>query len=159
VRFDPYTYVVLPGTFLAGGEMRIAIAQLADEASASRRPSTQQPTASAGASAVAAESSRSWSGVTDQLLRLRRLEDDWDGQGASAPAPATVDAALGVAGELRAVGVPPADRAIAGVNGTIFFEWHDAGRYLEVEVCAPDRTEGRWVYTDTNTVDEFTLTR
>lgn len=97
--------------------------------------------------------------MTDELLRLRRLESDWDGQGAEAPTPEAVDTALTIAGELRSAGMPPADRALAGVNGTVFFEWHDPTQYLEIEVFARDRAEGRRVHPDTNAVEEFTLTR
>ena len=135
--------------------MNIAIAELADGATGllARRLNRSAVTTSP------AEPAREWSDVTDDLLRLRLLEDDWDGQGADAPAPSVVDAALNVANDLRTAGMPPADRAVAGVNGTVFFEWHHPKQYLEIEVFTADRAEGRWVYPDTNAVEEFGLTR
>src|SRR4051794_1952575 len=81
---------------------------------------------------------RTWSQVIDDLLALRNLENDWDGQGAEAPNPALVDGAITLAQSLRTEGRRPADFAVAGVNGTVVFEWHDSSGYLEIEVTAPD---------------------
>jgi hypothetical protein len=89
--------------------------------------------------------SRAWSDVIDKLLVVRGLADDWDGQGAEAPAPALVDGAIALAQSLQANGLRPADLAVAGVTGTVILEWHDPAGYLELEVAAPDRAEGRWV--------------
>jgi hypothetical protein len=100
---------------------------------------------------------RTWSDVIDELLAIRKLEDDWDGQGAEAPNPAVVHTALNVALGLRATDMPPAARVIAGVNGTVFFEWFHPTTYLEIEVTAPGQAEGRWVHRESNTTEEFTL--
>ncbi len=102
---------------------------------------------------------RTWNDVIDELLALRGLENDWDGQGAQAPEPALVDTALAAALDFRSSAMPPADRAVAGVNGTVFFEWFSPTKYLEIEVTAPGQVEGRWVYKESNTVEEFTLSR
>jgi hypothetical protein len=40
---------------------------------------------------------RTWHELIDDLLGLRHLEDDWDGQGAVAPQPALVDGAITLA--------------------------------------------------------------
>lgn len=106
-----------------------------------------------------AESACSWDRVIDDLLSLRQLQDDWDGQGAEAPDPAVVDSALKLALNFRASAMHPADRVVAGVNGTVFFEWFAPTQYLEIEVLAPGAAEGRWVYRETNRVEEFTLAR
>lgn len=102
---------------------------------------------------------RTWSDVIDELLALRGLEDDWDGQGTEAPDPALVDTALAVALDLRSSTMAPADRAIAGVNGTVFFEWFSPTTYLEIEVTAPGRAEGRFIDRESDTVEEFSLPR
>jgi hypothetical protein len=102
---------------------------------------------------------RTWSDVIDELLALRGLEDDWDGQGAVAPDAALVDTALAVALDFRATTLPPADRAVAGVNGTVFFEWFSTTKYLEIEVTAPGQAEGRLVFRESNTTEVFTLAR
>ena len=102
---------------------------------------------------------RTWSDVIDELLALRGLKDDWDGQGAEAPDPALVDTALAVALDLRSATMAPADRAIAGVNGTVFFEWFSPTTYLEIEVTAPGRAEGRCIDRESDTVEEFSLSR
>ena len=84
-------------------------------------------------------SAKPWSTTMDHLLALRLLEDDWDGQGAEAPAPALVDAAISLALRLAANGVSEPDFAVAGVNGTVHFEWKRDS--IEIEVLAPDRAE------------------
>lgn len=107
----------------------------------------------------AAATTRSWDQLVDDLLALRQLQDDWDGQGADAPDPAVVDSALKLALDFRAAAKHPADRVVAGVNGTVFFEWFAPTEYLEIEVVSPGTAEGRWVYRETNRVEEFTLAR
>src|SRR5688572_25066409 len=93
------------------------------------------------ASALDPLPAQTWGRLIDDLLALRRLEDDWDGQGAIAPPVALVDSAITLAQHLRAIGKPPADFAVAGVNGTVMFEWHHPASYVEIEVTAPDRAE------------------
>lgn len=110
-------------------------------------------------SELAAGPIRTWADVIDELLALRGLEDDWDGQGARSPDPALVDTALGVALKFRAADMPPAERVIAGVNGTVFFEWYLPTKYQEIEFTAPGQAEGRWVHKESNTVEEFNLPR
>jgi hypothetical protein len=101
----------------------------------------------------------SWPRLIDDVLTLRSLRDDWDGQGAEAPDPAVLDGALKFAQDFRAAQMPPADRVIAGVNGTVYFEWHGSGGYLEIEVTAPDRAEGRSVRKGSEVTEVFTLSR
>jgi hypothetical protein len=102
---------------------------------------------------------RTWSDVIGELLAVRNLQDDWDGQGAKTVNPALVDGAITLALHLQASGLPPADFAIAGVNGTVFFEWHDPTRFLEIEVTAPDQAEGRSVRKGSDEVGVFALSR
>jgi hypothetical protein len=98
-----------------------------------------------------------WDDLIDRLLALHVLEDDWDGQGTSAPDPGVIHFALRLAVQFREAGKPPADRVLAGVNGTVFFEWHTAAAYTEIEVVAPGRAEGRRVNNETNSVEEFAV--
>jgi hypothetical protein len=88
---------------------------------------------------------RAWMQLIDELLRIRMLKDDWDGEGTEAPHPSLVVAAIKLAQNLAARGFPPADRVIASVNGTIYFEWHTALGYEEIEVISPLDAEYRWV--------------
>src|SRR5262245_19564894 len=86
-----------------------------------------------------------WSQLIDELLRIRNLKDDWDGEGTEAPHPALVDGAITLAQTLEARGHSPADRVIASVNGTVYFEWHTPLGYQEIEVTSPIDAECRWV--------------
>ena len=89
--------------------------------------------------------SQLWVHLVDELKRIRTLKDDWDGEGTEAPPVSLVDAAITLAQKLEANGYPPADRVIASVNGTIYFEWHAPGGYQEIEVTSPVHAEFRTV--------------
>jgi hypothetical protein len=102
---------------------------------------------------------RTWSELIGDLQAIRNLDDDWDGQGAVAPHPALVDGAITLLQSFRAYGMDPPDRVIAGVNGTVFFEWHGPGGYLEIEVTAPDQAEARSVLKVSNEVKPSVLSR
>lgn len=101
----------------------------------------------------------SWAQLIDDLLAIRGLNDDWDGQGAVAPHSALVDFAIALAKHFQASRKEPADRVIAGVNGTIYFEWHDGAGYLEIEVTTPQQAEGRMIRKGSGTTEVFTLSR
>jgi hypothetical protein len=102
---------------------------------------------------------RPWTELIEELRALRHLEGDWDGQGAKAPPPDLVDGAIALALHFRANAMRPAVFAVAGVNGTVIFEWHDATHYLEIEVTAADRAEGRAVQKSSGVTEAFTLSR
>ena len=59
-----------------------------------------------------------WEAVIAVISAFRALTDDWDGDGSLAP---TSDH------------VPP-DRVIAGVNGTVIFEWLVMDKIKQIEV-------------------------
>jgi hypothetical protein len=85
-----------------------------------------------------------WSQHIDELLDMLRMEDDWDGLGAPAPAPALVDSSLSLALLLREDKWTAPSRVVPGVTGTVLFEWQDAdGGYYEIEVTRPGFAE--WV--------------
>jgi hypothetical protein len=102
---------------------------------------------------------RTWPQVIDHMLTIRGLADAWDGQGAEAPAQDLVGGAIALAENIAASGLRPADLAVAGVNGTVIFEWHDPAGYLELEVVAADRAEGRWLAKGSDAARTFILSR
>jgi hypothetical protein len=79
-----------------------------------------------------------WDETINALAGVRELEDNWDGLGASAPPPALLDSAVGLAYLLRGRGMSPPDRVVAGTAGTVILEWQDPdGTYCEVEIDRP----------------------
>ena len=98
-----------------------------------------------------------WGGVVDELLRIRTLTDDWDGEGSIAPEAMLVDRALKIATCFKQAHCRSADRVHAGVNGTVFFEWHLADGYQEVEVLDGYRAESRWLANGANESEIFEL--
>jgi hypothetical protein len=90
---------------------------------------------------------RTWRELIDDLLGIRHLEDDWDGQGAEAPNPALVDGAIKLSLALQQRGVAPATRAIAGLGGTVYLEWQTPLTYCEIEVLSPLEAECRFLRT------------
>lgn len=102
---------------------------------------------------------RSWDDLARDVDALRALAPDWDGQGADAPAAGALDGAAALARGLEADGAVPADRVIAGVNGTVFFEWHGPNGYVEIEVVGPARAEGRWMPRGAPRAVEFLVSR
>ncbi len=99
----------------------------------------------------------SWAQLIDELLRIRILEDDWDGEGTEAPHPSLVHGAIRLAQRLEASGYPPAERVIASVNATIYFEWHFPFGYLEIEVTSPLDAECRWVEKGSDVAVSFAI--
>jgi hypothetical protein len=83
-----------------------------------------------------------WSQRLDDLLQIRLLEDDWDGQGAKAPSTELVDSAIGLAEIFRQQGQDAPCRIVPGVNGTVLFEWQHGDMYEEIEVLRPFYAEG-----------------
>jgi hypothetical protein len=78
-----------------------------------------------------------WDQITDQLLRIRALQNDWDGMGAEAPSHELVDSSLRLAQSLRGGGQMCPSRVGAGPNGTILFEWQLGQLYVEAEITEP----------------------
>jgi len=83
-----------------------------------------------------------WKQHIDDLLDIRRMEDDWDGLGAPAPSIALVDSAILLVQILKDKGCHVPDRIVAGLTGTILLEWQgQGGAYLELEVTRPQHAE------------------
>lgn len=102
---------------------------------------------------------QTWQLLIDELLRIRNLKDDWDGEGTEAPDPALVDGAMTLTQWFQANGFPPADRVIASVNGTIYFEWHTPLGYQEIEVISPMDAECRWLRKGSDVTEVAHLSR
>ncbi len=79
-----------------------------------------------------------WCERIQTILQMQELADDWDGFGAKAPSPELLESAVGLADLLRQRGVEPPQVVVAGVDGSVSFEWQDArGFYAEIEIVRP----------------------
>lgn len=79
-----------------------------------------------------------WSAWIDELLAIRQLEDDWDGQGAPAPATDVVDSSLILALLLRREGIAAPNLVTQGLSGGVHFDWlPGGGKYVELRVTKP----------------------
>src|SRR4051794_36033988 len=94
------------------------------------------PQATSGARAVGGLDC-GWREIVDELLAIRTLRDDWDGDDAAAPAVELVDFALRLAGLLQQNGHSPPSRASASRSGTVTLEWQDSEGYRELEITSP----------------------
>jgi len=104
------------------------------------------------------EHSHKWASVFGELHRVRQLHDDWDGEGSPAPGSELVDSAVLLAQNLSQYEAPPC-RVHAGINGTIFFEWHSQAGYREVEVVAPGKADCREVNGGSASAKPLSFTR
>ena len=84
-----------------------------------------------------------WDPIIDELLSMRDLQDDWDGEGSVAPQKALVDSVTSFAHRCKLRNELAPDRTVATVNGTICFEWYVNGVFTECEFVAPDAHELR----------------
>jgi hypothetical protein len=85
-----------------------------------------------------AENAGPWEATVQKVVSFRDLGTDWDGLGARAPSPELLESSVGLAYVMRDRGVDPPQCVIAGINGTVSFEWHDRdGTYTEIEIIRP----------------------
>jgi hypothetical protein len=85
-----------------------------------------------------AEEAGAWEPAVKKLVSFQDLGDDWDGLGAVAPSAELLDSAIGLAYLLSEQDVNPPHSVIAGINGTVTFEWHEPdGSYTEIEIGRP----------------------
>jgi hypothetical protein len=108
---------------------------------------------------IAESSNVQWKDRIDDLLRIRSLTDDWDGEGTIAPHPSLVDGAITLCQTLQSKGSAPPDRVHAGVNETVFLEWHTPAGYQEIEVLSPVEAECRSVPRGSDSVQVCRLVR
>jgi hypothetical protein len=83
-----------------------------------------------------------WDRILDELSRLGRLEQDWDGQGALAPDPANLDQAVAWVNEMRRwrTALPPT-HVLPGTLGEVILEWRRDSFHLVAEISTPARLE------------------
>jgi len=82
-----------------------------------------------------------WKDCAVELVNMRSLGDDWDGEGAEAPSGALIDSALDLSFRLVDLGISPPDRLSAAPDGSVILEWQLPELYFEIEVVDPDRVE------------------
>lgn len=91
---------------------------------------------------AAPDGAGSWEHAVRELDGYRTLTDDYDGQGAKAPAPDTFDAAADLVRDLRRNGVPAPSSVVPGPNGSVNLEWDYAdGVSASVEVTDPHEAD------------------
>lgn len=82
----------------------------------------------------------------ERLDRLAALEDGWDGDGSSAPAPLVIDTArrlTAVLAMLAEVAPTTAPQFVPTVAGGVDIVWHAGGWNVEIEI-PPDGTIEVW---------------
>lgn len=83
-----------------------------------------------------------WAQWFENLLSIRSLQDDWDGDGADAPTPEVVDAASRFLNAIRrSKQFPVPNRIVPSPNGTVVIEWQLPNIYIEAEITAADTIE------------------
>jgi hypothetical protein len=117
----------------------------------------EQTTVAYGAFCQSPEMAK-WAPVMRELLGLRSLRDNWDGDGSDAPSREVLRAAMRLAEFLRDKRVERPDSAAASRAGTVIFAWRSGKRYEEIEVAGPELYE--WMVVDQDGTDihgEFAL--
>jgi len=74
-----------------------------------------------------------WDDVTDKLIDLRCLKEDWDGLGSAKPAPQALRVGYILKQEFLRHDVRCPDRVLASVNGSVVFEWYTSRGYFSFE--------------------------
>ena len=83
-----------------------------------------------------------WDQLLTELSQFRDLEDDWDGQGASAPERANLESAITWVEHMRGDDkAEPPFRVVAGVAGEVYLVWLESGILLEAEISKPNQIE------------------
>lgn len=102
----------------------------------------EEATSSAPPARAATPFTDAWDRTLKELLGLRSLQEDWDGQGASPPSPANVDGAEAWVERMRRWerAWPPA-RVVPGVLGEVHLVWQQAGLYLDAEIADGQQVE------------------
>jgi hypothetical protein len=78
-----------------------------------------------------------WNRVSERILEISNLKDDWDGAGAIGVPDEIVNTAWMLFTYLRHAGGGPPDRIVPGPDGSILFEWQYGNVYLEADIERP----------------------
>jgi hypothetical protein len=98
-----------------------------------------------------------WEPAVQKIVSFQELGDDWDGLGAVAPSAELLESAIGLAYLFSEQDVNPPECVIAGVNGTVTFEWHEPdGSYTEIAIDRPFFAEVMLIPPD-QSVNHWTL--
>ena len=83
-----------------------------------------------------------WDAIVAQLGALGNLTVDWDGQGAEAPCPANVNAAMAWVNRMRAwsSAICPT-KVVSGTGGEVHMIWQTAEVYIDAEIAYPGSAE------------------
>lgn len=81
-----------------------------------------------------------WGIIIEKLTSFENLEVDWDGNQAIPPDKLMIEMAQQLAVQLQGCAYPAPVRVVAGVNGTISFEY-PGDPIEEIEVVTPTRAE------------------
>jgi len=93
-------------------------------------------------SSTAQQPSIEWASVTESLIRLLSLNDDWDGEGSQSPSAEVVDSVVYLLQRLARKGfMPPPTRAAPLQGGGVIIEWQALDMQASVEVTSPFRFE------------------
>ncbi len=87
-----------------------------------------------------------WEVILQNLRKMLNLRDDWDGEGAKAPARSSILSIIDLLHQLEQRDGPAPSRVVAGPAGEVVVEWQRAGNYLELEVLEP--FVGEWMFED-----------
>ena len=83
-----------------------------------------------------------WDRIVGDLLRLRELSDDWDGQGSRALDATNVDRALAWVEDMRQwPGALPPSSVAPGTQGELVLEWRGDAFHLAAEISDPSQVE------------------
>lgn len=91
---------------------------------------------------------RRWVETIRNLIIMRNLPDNWDGEDSEAPPPELIDSILAYIDILRGRGVPSPSRVSASPNGDVLLEWQEGDVYYEAEFSEPYNVE--WMLKENN---------
>ena len=94
--------------------------------------------------------------VLDQLEAMRGVKEDWDGEGAAAPAQEIVTAAIGFWRNLQGREALPQPYVTPNRIGGVLFFWEFGPHQIEVEFLTPDKAE--FLHLDRDTDEAVTGT-
>lgn len=89
----------------------------------------------------------------DELLELRKIGSNWDGEGAAAPVPELIDSAISLINQNK-FGVPPS-RIVPVNDGRVSLEWDTNGYFISLRI--ESRYQGRKMLVKPNGATVFSV--
>lgn len=84
--------------------------------------------------------------IDSELLRIRKYENNFDGEDSIAPPAELVDSASRFFAQFDSGLVPAPQRVSATVNQTVLFEWYFPWFYHSIEFVSPSKAEATWIW-------------